>query len=275
MFSGTSFSYDGVLSDDFNIKILDFEGIGKFETNILSATVNTTKPARSKKFYRVGSNYAEPVPFTLSVVSETALDDYSRRVILAWLCNRNDFKEFRVYQPDLEQYYYKALFSNANAIYISGKCYGFSLSGIFDSPYQYGDPVVVQGTVTGTSVSDSTAVLDIYNESDIPDGFVYPKIYINSPSNLPTAFTIHEKNPETGANTSRAMTISSGILSSVPLTIDCNLKTITYSDVSVSMSRFTGTWTRFVSGKNKIGVTGLIVGSTITVECPTYALAGF
>lgn len=284
MFNGLYFSYDGVPSEQFGIKILDFDGTGKFETNILSATVSTTRPARSPKFFRVGAVESEPTPFTLSIVSETALDGSARRAILSWLYKRNDFKEFRVYQPDLENYYYKAIFHSADAIYISGNCVGFVLAGVFDSPYQYGVPTIASTAVTGTSVSDSVAIIDINNNSDIPDGYVYPIIRIINPSNTylqSEDIVISEMKPGTSISTGREMAIAFNIPPSCVLTIDNAMKTIKWKQTNfngsgtVPLSDFSGTWTRLAHGANRIKVTGLKVGWDVEVECPDYALVGF
>lgn len=263
MFSGLNFTYDGISSTTHGVKILDFDGIGKFSTNILSASVSITKPMMSPRFFCVGSKTETPPQFELTIISETSLDDTKRRAILSWLYNRGDFKIFRVNQPDLTNYYYKCIFSSVDAIYINGKCYGFSLTGILDSPYQYGIPTTKTISVVSSGQMDS-----IVNNSDIPDGFVYPKITITKPA------TSADTNVTITRFESDEDTILAFTSAAETLVIDCALKTIESNTRTYPMSGFGGSWLRLVKGANALQLYAPS-GTTITVECPNYALVGF
>jgi len=266
MFSGLSFSYDGELSRDYGIAILDFEGTGKFNTNILSATVGATKPALSRRFFHAGSKIEAPPQFELTVVSETALDDERRRAILAWLYNRGDFKIFKVFQPDLEGYYYKCVFTDVSAIQINGKYYGFTFTGMFDSPYQYGEPSIVETTLSGTSTSFA-----VLNESDIPDRFVYPKITLTTNTSNYGIIAIY--NSDNVLTATRTMYLNS-VAPQETLAIDCELKLIKSNIRTFPMSTFGGQWVKFNKGFNTVGISAP-ANTTIRVECPEYSLVGF
>lgn len=266
MFSGLYFSYDGELSKFYGIKILDFEGVGKFNTSILSTTVDTTKPARSPRFFRVGSHDDSPPTFTLTVVSETALDDGERRRILSWMYNRTEFKKFQVYQPDLLAYYYKVIFYSAEAIYINGHCHGFSFGAICDSPYQYGEP----SRLTFTQANDSGYLYYLYNYSDTPDMFVSPKITVGPGGG---ALHVRECKSHDPEDYSREMVLNN-IPSGTTLEIDCALKTIKSSGAAYSFSNFSGSWNRLYRGQNLLYIKAPI-GNTVTIECPNLSLIGF
>ena len=263
MFNGLTFTYDSISSTTHGVKILDFEGIGKFSTNILSASVSTTKPAMSPRFFRVGSTTETPPQFELTIISETSLDDTKRRAILSWLYNRGDFKTFQVNQTDLTNYYYKCIFSSVDAIYINGKCYGFSLTGILDSPYQYGVP-----TTSSTTVTVGGQMASISNNSDIPDGFVYPKITITKPATSEPA-TVTISRYSTAEYTTFAVNAAAETL-----TVDCELKTIKSNIRTYPMSGFSGSWLRLAKGSNSLQLYAPS-GTTIAIECPNYALVGF
>ncbi len=267
MFSGLYFSYDGELSKFYGIKILDFEGVGKFNTSILSTTVDTTKPARSPRFFRVGSHSESPPTFTLTVVSETALDDGERRRILSWMYNRSEFKKFQVYQPDLLSYYYKVIFNSVEAIYINGHCHGFSFGAICDSQYQYGEP----SRLTLTQPDDGLGYeYYIYNYSDIPDMYVNPKITVGPGGGN---FQIAEWDPVYRRRSGRDM-IWNNIPSGTSLEIDCALKTCKATGSAYSFNNFSGYWTRLYKGMNMLYIVAPI-GNTVTIECPNLALVGF
>ena len=262
MFNGLDFIYGEGASEDYGVKILDFEGTGKFSTNILSPTLITSRPSTSPRFFKVGSKYESPPEFDLTIVSETALDDDDRRSILSWLYNRNEFQEFWVLQDDLEDYYYMCIFTKVDAIYINGKCYGFTLTGVLDSPYQHGYPATSAIVANGDAVQSVT----VRNNSDILDGYVCPKVTISKPAT-------------TAAGTLRvgSMYIQYGTQAQT-IVIDCEKKTITSNYLPYSLSNFSGSWLKLPCGGEGYSIL-LVVSApattTITVECPTYVLVGF
>ena len=263
MFSGLNFSYDGLSSTDYGIQILDFDGVGKFSNNILATTLTANKPAPSIRFFKSGSNVDTPPQFKLSVVSQTALNDSNRRAILRWLYNRSDFKQFRVSQSDLANYYYMCIFTNVDAIYINGKCYGFELTGQLNSPYQYGESTLQ----TGTTGNNRMATINVINNSDIPDGYVYPKIIINKPA------------------TNSITTVAVGTMSfdftaaAEILTVDCELKSINSNIRTYPMTSYSGAWLKIYCNQNAHKETEVpiaaVEGTKVTIECPTYVLVGY
>ena len=177
MFNAIYFTYDGIFSGEYGLVLANMNNNPVVETSAFSPTLNTIKPASLNRFFHNGIKYESAPQHKFSVFCEKEIPDFQRREILSWLIGRNEFKKLQIHQGDLEAYYYNCVFTNADIIYINGKCHGFNLTANFDSPYARGDSTSIKSTSSVTG-----ATMHIYNRSDIMDGYVYPIVKFNGPS---------------------------------------------------------------------------------------------
>lgn len=290
MFRATDFMYDGVFSGEYGLKIASLDNDSIKETTYITPTITMKKPAKARKFYYMGSKYENSPTYEFSVFSEVPISDAIQREILLWLDNRKGFKPLIVFQEGLDVYVYNCIFQVTNTIYHSGKCVGFGLKAIFDSPYCYGDSKSYD--IDG---GDGTAEkeLIVYNNCDIGEGFVYPMvefapsgsfssgdsedsedywITIVNETDDPTRKFIFKKSDATGLNTD-----------GLTITVDNELKIITatalntkderYSEPGDYLELFEGKkWLRLHAGENTLKIR---INGTATITVPHYTKIRF
>lgn len=289
MFTATHFMYDGVFSGVYGLLIADFDGKSVVETESFSPTLNTINPVMSPRFYHNGVRYENPPQCQFSVISETEISDIIKREILSWLVGRSEFKKLQILQPDFEGYYYNCVFTNVDIIYINGKCHGFRLTAVFDSHYARGDD---------TSVSLTTGIntVKICNNSDIIDGYTYPRISftVSGSNNSDDAAVNWVKTQKELAtvNANGAITplenyniciinktddsnrrfIFAGLRNNEKITVDNEAKFISSDIAGCKLGNFNKNWLRLRPGYNELQID---IKGTGEITCPCYAMIGF
>lgn len=263
MFNASNFTYDGVYSADYGLQIADLDGSQVINTTVFTPTLMTIKTNQSHRFFHNGILYENAPEHQFTVISEEPVTDLRRREILSWLVGRTAFKQLRIHQSDLEDYYYMCVFTAVDIIYINGCCHGFALTATFDSPYQYGEPTVVNITGTGTA---QTITID--NRSDLRDGYVYPTIVFTASA---TSGGHNISIINTTDNASRAFVFDS-LQNNETVTVDNEMKIITSSVAGEKLSNFNKNWLRLRKGINTLTVQ---INGTATITCPTYITIGF
>ena len=171
MFNATDFTYDGTSSTQYGIKIATLDSSVVEETAYVSPAISMIKPTLGKRFMYLDSIYDEQPTFEFSIIAEQPISDRTQRDILRWLDNRRGFRELKIQQPEIMQYVYHCVFNVTSIIYHAGSCIGFNLKATFDSQYHYKEsPVKV------LNGDGSTAKIEIFNDTDIIDDYVYPTI---------------------------------------------------------------------------------------------------
>lgn len=263
MFNASYFTYDGVYSGEYGLRIADFDDSTVITTDVFTVEPVTSKPARLNRFYYGGAKFETQPSFTFTILSESPIPDSFRREIITWLLGRGEYKELIVNQNDLEGYTYRCVFTSVNIIYVRGYCCGFTVTALFDSPYAYGTPTKVSVKGTGTAQT-----VTIINNSDVLDGYVYPKVSFQATSAVSDkAISIVNQTD----NPVRAFEFST-LTANEQITVDNELKIITSSVSGDKVSSFNKNWLRLRKGANKLSVT---INGTATIECPNYVLIGF
>ena len=258
MFSATYFTYDGEYSGNYGLMIADFNNNPVIETATFSPVLNTYKPSITHRFFNNGIMFEAPPQHQFSIISETPIPDFLRRKILSWLVARDSFKKLIIHQPDLQDYYYKCIFTDTSLIFVNGQCHGFRLTANFDSVYQYGIPNEL--VVTGDGSVKSEVII---NDSDIIDDYVYPTVKFSS---LSGGIDIINK-------TDAQRTFSfSGLQPNEEIMVDNELKYIKSSLEKERLSSFNKNWLRLKKGINRLEIK---INGQVTITCPTYAMMGF
>lgn len=282
MFSATHFSYDGVYSGVYGLQIASFNSQSVETTSVFAPTVQSVKSAFGERFFISGAKVEQPPEYQFQIISEDFIDDVNRRKIITWLSKRNSYKKLKIFQRDLESYYYRCIFTVINPIYVNGRCHGFEVTARFDSEYAYGAKTIQ----TITASSDGT-IGSIINHSDALDRLVYPKIIITTPSDytgenitiqnttidgIPLILYGKEGNKNNGTQV---------IDASKTIVIDGELKKFyeiqngsNISPTALYLSNCNKQWIGLKNGSNTIKVT-CEKPVTVTVECQSYVLIGF
>lgn len=271
MFNATHFTYDGVYSGVYGLMIADFDDSGTTETAAFSPVLHTIKPATLNRFFHTGITYDELPQHQFSILSETPIPDVTRREILSWLVARDSFKVLQIHQPDLEDYYYRCVFTDVQIIFVNGHCCGFRLTANFDSPYQYGRP-----TGFSDKVISGTEEVTIINNSDV-HGYVFPKVVFQSstglesdalPGNTPLSII---KITNLTDSTNRVFEFVN-LYANETVTVDNEMRYIKSDRNGEKLSNFNKNWLRLRPGKNVLKIE---TNGTVSITCPTYIMMGF
>ena len=181
---------------------------------------------------------------------------FIRREILSWLVGRKEFKKLQIHQIDLESYYYNCVFTDAEIVYINGRCHGFRLTANFDSPYAYGTP-------TKITVGAGTHTVRIENKSDIKDNYIYPIVQ----------FTGGSVDIVNTTDDSQRHFSFSGLVTTEVITVDNEVKFISSNIGGEKLSKFTSkNWLRLRPGYNTLNI---VSTGTVTITCPHYVMIGY
>ncbi len=239
-FSGYSFTYDGIPSEKYNLYLFYISASDIAQTNEKYSPRLMTLP---QSYNKVLSGYepSDPLSFEIYVTSEEPIDAHKRRQINKWLMGRNEFKEFRVHQPDLLSVSYRCIFTEQETVYIGNNHY-LRLVAYCDSQYQYGTPQIINKNVNGL------IEFDYYNKSDVYD-YIYPTVEITmGSSGGNVTITNHTDNDRVFQFT--------GLSGSEVLNIDNKNKIIKSSTLIYRLSNFNKKWFRFKDGLNSLSMNG-------------------
>lgn len=256
MFNAIYFTYDGVYSGNYGLKIASMNREYVETTTAFAPTLSLAKGAKSKRFFYSGIDYEDSPEFQFSVFSEEKIGDLQRREILSWLTGRNQFKKLYIHQEEYNDVYFNCIFKNVDIIYVGGDCHGFALTAKFDSNYCYGRPITITKTLTGgTPLSVS-----VYNNSDVVDDYVYPTLTFKGDISI--------KNQTDNGRITKYQDAEPN----ETITIDNELKIVSSTIGGDKLSNFNMNWLRFKKGANNLEITGT---GQVTIVCPQYILLGF
>lgn len=267
MFDAIYFTYDGLHSSTYGLELVDFDESSHTDITVLTPVLNTVKPKGLPRFFHNGVTYEEVTQHQYNIISRTPIGEELKREIMRWLVGRDSFKKFEIHQDGFDGYYYQCVFTAINIIYINGMCHGFSVTGNFDSPYQYGSPTSI--TITGNGTEQTITLL---NKSDILDDYTYPIVEFTPTSVIGSGTNAIDISIVNTTDDDNRAFMFSGLALNDKITIDNEIKIIKSTTKSEKLSKFNKNWLRLKHGQNILVIK--IIG-TVTITCPNYALIGF
>lgn len=259
MFKASYFTYDGVYSQEYGLRIATFDSNPLERTAYISPTIETQKPAGSKKFYYQNIKYDNAPTMQFSVVRDRPITEDLQREITSWLEGRRGYKKLVIHQNDLSGFYYKCIFTVDEILYFAGECVGFVLTASFDSPYMYGKATTLSLTGTGT-VSTQTIV----NKSNTRDEYVFPTVTFKATSYVDTDKNVSIINT-TDSSTREFWFKSAGVNNEI--SVDNETKIISAQSGTDLLTKFNRNWLRLKPGKNTLSIK---ITGTIMISCPHY-----
>lgn len=257
MFNATEFTYAGIYSGLYGLKIASMSSSVVENTSHATPTISSAKPAKGGKFFLQDAKYTSAPTYSFSIVSETPIPEPIQREVMNWLNLRKEYKILKIHQAEFEEYDYRCIFHITQTIYHAGQCVGYTLQATFDSIYQYGHPT--KKVVTGTGVSQDVS---ISNLSDCVDEYIYPTVEFNTNDG-----TISIINKTDSATREFSFT---GLAPNTTYVVDNELKTI--EGGTNVLSKFSKKWLRLLAGKNQLSIR---VNGTVKIICPHYAKIKF
>lgn len=258
MLTATEFTYDGIYSAKYGLKIASFNSEPLEETTYIVPNISVVRSAQSGKFHYLDATYDSPPTFEFSVVSECEIHEEMLREILIWLDSRNGFKPLNIMQPMYDEFTYNCIFSVQSLIFHAGRCVGLNLLATFDSNYASGKPIEV--VVFG---SGEVQNVDLYNDSDNIDHYIYPKVEFDTANGAISITNVTD-------DATREFSFSQ-LVPNIQYCVDNELKIITGEGQNL-LGKFSKKWLRIMRGRNRLRIQ---VNGSVTITCPKYIKISF
>lgn len=175
----TDFEYDGEFLSDYGFIICSFDGVDDVEVVDTGAEIsfNRVSVQNGRRQYLVSTSYEDCLSTTFDIMKNPC-DSYDEQItsaeyrdLLRWL-SRHQFHWFQFINLDegIEQVFYRASFQ-MQKILVGGFFNGVRLTMVTDSPWGYGQRVIIQREL---AKSGSVSIIDTSDET----GNIYPYIKI-------------------------------------------------------------------------------------------------
>ena len=221
-FYGTSFSFDGVSCEAFDLVLYDIntteQGESQFASNV---EIEEDRLPRHYRSVYYGCTQNEALEFTLvmcanerRVASGVPFDRWDMERISSWLTGKDGYRWLQIDQPDMIGRRYRCVIQELQAVEVFHGKWGFQCKVSCDSPFAYTTPQTFVVEAAGTLEQPTTAL--IRSESSY-NGWYYPLVsiqlagggsisitnksdfgYTATLTDLPTAITKVTMNGETG-----------------------------------------------------------------------------
>jgi len=265
-FYSHSFSYDNVPSEMYGLYIsaIDGDAVSSSEGNSNMEILNQ-KIWRKTRPYFYGATTSDTLKFNISAHSQEELTAVDFGIIQRWLFSSRNYKTLRIFQPDMTDCYFNAIFNSPEIVRIGGKIYGFNAEVECDSPFGYLFPKTTTKTYTAETVDDSTLVVE--NKSDDGGEYVYPKVLVIMNS-FGGDVTITNN-----SDAYRAFTFTS-VSASEQIAVDNYRQIVTSSTGIRRLANFNKKWLRLVPGSNTLRVQGNVATVSITTQFVAKKIGG-
>ena len=181
-FYGTSFIYDGVPCDQFDLEIYNIGGAsqpaGKFSSAV--SIIEESLNAKYKPMF-LGTNMDKKMEISLvfgvkeqRIDEKIFLDENEQEQIASWLTGHNEYKYLEITQPILKDVRFKCICTSLEKIEVGMRTYGFAATFTCDGPYGYRYPQTFRYEIDGTKTI-------LFDNISGHNGYYKPKlIYIPS-----------------------------------------------------------------------------------------------
>lgn len=257
-FYGSSFIYDGIPSENYDLRIFEFE-----PSNPADGVVGGDASIMEEWLYRrdvpyfYGRYYETPFEFDFTVGSFNAIDGTTRNAIQRWLLGSPTYKELNIVQDDISDVSFNVIFTQSTNKYVGNLNYALSLHARCDRPWGVYSPPILVKTYSSGSVNESINYLNASSYG----GYNKPTItFTMSSSASPNYFSII--NTSENNRTFRF----DNITPSEKITVDNDKGIITSSASALRMSNFNKNFLRLIQGVNTLQVSGCVVEFTLSTE---------
>ena len=259
-FYGSTFIYDGVPSEEYNLQIINFEtGLQEGISGGASTIIEEYQIHRPKAYF-YKRTHDVPLEFEFivgSCSSRTAVDFNS---INKWLLGKSSYKKLQIVQSDLYNIYWNVIFTDAVPLYVGNLLYAIKYTAHCDSGFAWSLPETFYYTTSLSYTSQNIG--NIFLDSAI-DEYIYPIINV-SMNNLGGDIWLSNLKDLDAFGAWRTVGFLN-LQAYETFYIDNQNKIITSSLNNFKYSRlWDGRWFRLINGINTLHLIGNI--SSISVE---------
>jgi len=259
-FYGSSFVFDGVASEIFDLRILDFSPANPGES-VVGGEVNIYEQwlYRREVPYFYGRYYQSSLEFDFTVGSYSPIDGSTRNTIEAWLLGRPNYAPLRIVQDDISDIMFNVIIMKSRHIYIGNTNYALTLHAKCDRPWGIYYPPVLRKSYTESS-SGASESFNYLNSSAFA-GYNKPTVSFSMDSGTyGNSFSII--NSTDGNREFRFDNLSPYEV----ITVDNDKGIITSSFGNLQMENFNKKFFRLIQGVNSLTLSGNITQFSITSE---------
>ena len=256
-FYGSSFQFNGITSDTYDLYISEIGGDGSSSDMGSSAMeIYNQKLYRRSTPYFFGSTPSENISMDISITSPTDIDSKKSKLISKWLFSNRSYKKLLILQPDMNDVYLNCIFNNPQIERNGNLIRGYTATLEADAPFGWKFPKTKTYTYT-SSVIDSSVVFN--NTSDDSGSYLYPSFVItmnNSGGNIII----------TNQSDSNRVFSFTGLIADEVLSVDNSIQQIISSTGLRRISNFNKKFFRLIPGLNNIRFQGNIASIAMTYQ---------
>lgn len=241
MFVNTSFIFDDISSNNYNVGIYTINGTNNHSTNDEKTTETISKSVYCDTWDLHNVAYDEPLKFnvTLCKNSKDGFTIQDEIAIKKWLC-RNTRKILQIEHDDFYGVRFNCRFTNPREEIFGANMIGLTFTVICDSPYGWSD--VEEYSFSSTTTNSIMLLLD----TQFADKCIYPVLTINNASG-----TIKIKNITTNEET-----VIANCISSETITLNCIKDMIETTSAHNVISDWNKISISLIDGENELLLTG-------------------
>lgn len=263
-YQGYYFSYDGVASQKYGLKIVLLDSMSLYYEGGSSMEITKDKTARANRYELLGSNPNDVLTFELTVAtddSQTPINEVLARRIKTWLFGSLGYKKLVIFSEYYHNVYFNCILNNPQDIVINGNT-GWKFTVECDS----GGAWEQKRSKTYNITTPQTIT---FNNISGDNDYLYPNISFTTTSTIQTnGSTVNIINHTANDYTSTF----TELLPNETITIDGETKVITSNLTTLRSSNFNKNFVRFIRGTNVLECTGDI--STLTIEWENFKRLG-
>lgn len=252
-FYSFDFEFDSIASQNFGLKIVNFDDSGLYSgVGSSDPTIHTQKVLRQDKVYDLGVSQDQILSFPLIFASESPISGEDRNIISNWLFGRSSRKKLKIIQDDLNGAWFNVFLTKPEPYYIGNVNYGFKCVVQCDSAFAYSPQKTTTRTYFGNNVIVDNIV--IYNAS-ANDDYLYPDVSfeLNAVGNSFEIINNDDVDMSSGSAVARSFYFS-GLQANEIITIGGDTKTIVSSTGLHRLSNFNKKWFRLVPRTNHLHI---------------------
>lgn len=253
-FNAVKFLFDGVLSTDYDMYIVNLNDSG-VKDNMASDQMEIIQDMiyRKNKPYLYGTTQTGQLEFELTFASSKPVDRIQSAKIQKWLFGKKKYSKLQILQCDLDTVYFNCFLLKPTITSVGNLPYAFTCTVSCDAPWSWEFP---KKKTFASNLFESNIVF--YNDSDDSD-YLYPH-NVFTLDNLTTSLKVI--NLSDNNRTSEITNISPN----ETITLDNYRQIITSSTGLNRLGNFNKNWFRLVQGVNKLKIIGGIQASTMTYQ---------
>lgn len=262
-FYGSTFIYDGIPSEEYNLQIINFEtGLQEGISGGASEVIEEYQIHRPKAyFYKRTHNIPLEFEFTIGGCNTRTALDFN--AINKWMLGKSNYKKLQIVQNDLADIYWNVIFLNAVPLYVGNMLYAIKYTAHCDSGFAWTLPSKFSYSPPAGQSTNAT-IGNILIDNAIDD-FVYPTINITMNMFGGDIWLVNLKDiAETPGGRSVGFL---GLQGNESIYIDNENKIITSSLNNFKYSSlWDGKWFRLINGYNTLFLIGQIANIRIEYQ---------